>query len=289
MGREEWRARKTRSLIGQTGGANAHVALIEQRELQDAAIDQTPDGGAAKRRDPVEISGLDLLLEASLGDHAAVADEHHPVQAEAVFDLGDLSGERGRIAGGAFEHLHRHRAAVGGAEQAIDDLQLPLLAVPAVAELAQGAAAPLQVAGGDVVKHQDAILEMTLGQGLLDGGLTLEQPIEGPIELLPLHAAQPQQRADTGGLGARASIECSAPNDSRSKRTHSAADRKRTGASSARTMIDPKPAASYAASRTPGAPRLNGPGKPGAGAGRPAIRRMMETGIEKKPFFCGVE
>jgi len=54
-------------------------------------------------------------------------------------------------------------------------------------------------------------------------------------------------------------------------------------------MIDPKPAASYAASRTPGAPRLNGPGKPGAGAGRPAIRRMMETGIEKKPFFCGVE
>ena len=39
----------------------------------------------------------------------------------------------------------------------------------------------------------------------------------------------------------------------------------------------------------PSAPRLNGPGCPGAGAGRPARRRMTEIGIEKNSLRSAVE
>jgi hypothetical protein len=35
-----------------------------------------------------------------------------------------------RVGGVAFEHFHRHRAAIGGAQQTVDDLQFALLAVP---------------------------------------------------------------------------------------------------------------------------------------------------------------
>src|SRR5271167_3913876 len=49
--------------------------------------------------------------------------------AEPLLDLGDLTGQRCRVAGGAFEHLDGDRAAVGGAQEAVDDLQLAPLAV----------------------------------------------------------------------------------------------------------------------------------------------------------------
>jgi hypothetical protein len=71
---------------------------------------------------------------------------HHVLDREALLDLVDLCGERARIGGVALEHLDRHRATVGRAQQAVDDLQLALLAVAVVAEPRQLAAAPLQVA-----------------------------------------------------------------------------------------------------------------------------------------------
>ena len=49
------------------------------------------------------------------------------IEAEALLELGDLAGEGGRIAGRALEDLDGDRAAVGPAEQAVDDLQLALL------------------------------------------------------------------------------------------------------------------------------------------------------------------
>ena len=55
------------------------------------------------------------------------------------------------------------------------------------------------------------------------------------------------------------------------------------------TSTPVKPARSSAAWITPGAPRLNGPGWPCAGAGSCARRRMIEIGIEKKPLASGVE
>ena len=63
------------------------------------------------------------LLDPGAGDHAAIADQHHPLQAEAFPQLGNLHGQRLGIAGIAVEHLDGHRAAVGGVQQPDDDLR----------------------------------------------------------------------------------------------------------------------------------------------------------------------
>ena len=68
------------------------------------------------------------------------------VEAEALLELGDLVAERRGVAGRALEHLDGDRTAIGRAEQAIDDLQLALLAVAIVAELGERAAAAFHVA-----------------------------------------------------------------------------------------------------------------------------------------------
>ena len=88
----------------------------------------------------------DVLGDARLGDHAAVADQDHMVEVEALLELLDLGRQGHRIGGVAVKHLDGDRAAVGGAEQAVDDLQRALPAVAAIAALGQRAAAPFHVA-----------------------------------------------------------------------------------------------------------------------------------------------
>ena len=61
------------------------------------------------------------------GDHAAIADQHDMLEREALLELVDLWRKRPRIAGVALEHLDGDRASVGGAQQAVDDLQLAFL------------------------------------------------------------------------------------------------------------------------------------------------------------------
>src|ERR1700716_3791425 len=125
------------------------VTLVEQRHLQRPGLDQRPDGRRAQRRDPVEPGRGDLGIEARLRDHATIAAQRHTLEREALLDLVDLGRKRARIAGVALEHLDGHRATVGGAQQAVDDLQLALLAVAVVAEPRQLAAAALHIARGD--------------------------------------------------------------------------------------------------------------------------------------------
>ena len=92
------------------------------------------------------------------------------------------------------------------------------------------------------------------------------------------------------GLASPAIIWCSAPKDSRSKRTHSAAHgsshRRRRRA---RTSMSRKPALASVASSTPSPPSENGPGWPGSGGGRRARSRIILTGSEKNAFRSGVE
>jgi hypothetical protein len=97
-------------IIGRRDGRD--VALIEQRHLQGPILDERPDGRRAQRRDPVEAGRSDVGVEARLGDHPAVANQHHVLEREAALDLVDLRGERARVGGVALEHFDRHRAAV---------------------------------------------------------------------------------------------------------------------------------------------------------------------------------
>ena len=189
-------------LAGKIGrGDRRHVALVEQRHLQISAADQTLQRGRAQRRDPVEAGGTQILLDARLRDHAAIADQHDMVDGEAALELGHLIGQGRGIAGVAFEHLDGDGTAVGRAQKAIDDLQLALLAVAAVAPLGQRAAAAFDVARRDVVEHQRPALEMAFGEGGLDGRLTLEQPIEGRVEFVLADLAQGQLDAEARGGG----------------------------------------------------------------------------------------
>ena len=98
------------ALAGEVGrGDGGHIALIEQRELQHAAFHQFPDRGRAQRGDPVEACRLDVLGDARLGDHAAVADQDDVVEVEALLELLDLRCQRHRIGGVALEHLDGNR------------------------------------------------------------------------------------------------------------------------------------------------------------------------------------
>jgi hypothetical protein len=76
------------------GGDGGHIALVEQRQLQGATVQQFLDRRCTQRRDPVQACGFDVLGDARLGDHAAVADQHHVVEAKALLELVDLRPQR---------------------------------------------------------------------------------------------------------------------------------------------------------------------------------------------------
>ncbi len=80
--------------------------------------------------------------------------------------------------------MHGDRAALRVGEQAEDDLQQPTLAVPAVAELGEGAGMALEVGRGQVVEDERAFAQMALGEALLDALLAFEEPVHGAVEFI---------------------------------------------------------------------------------------------------------
>ena len=100
-------------------------------------------------------AGFQHLLNARLGDHAAIADQHNEV--ETLLELGDLGSQRAGITGITREHFDRHRTAVTGAQQAEHDLQLVAFAVAAVAASRQRTGPALEPGRADVVEHQRAV------------------------------------------------------------------------------------------------------------------------------------
>src|SRR5208282_2508814 len=121
------------------------------------------------------------------------------VEAEALLQLLDLWCQGRRIAGVAVEYLDGDRAAVGGAEQAVDDLQGALFAITIVATLGQRTAASLHIARRDVVEHEGAIREMAPGQCRFDGGLACQQPVERGVEFVVIDLAETKRFAEAGG------------------------------------------------------------------------------------------
>ena len=112
-----------------------------------------------------------------------------------------LAGHGLRVGGRALEDLDGDRAALGRAEQAEDDLQGALLAVAAVAAPGERAVGPLDVAGGEVVEHQSVLLQVALGEALLDGGLSGYEPVHGGVEFVRVEVAESECLAE-GGDGA---------------------------------------------------------------------------------------
>jgi hypothetical protein len=134
------------------GGDLGEVLLVEEAELEGAVVGhQLADGRGAQRGDPPVGAGLRgsvvLLVQgvdAGRGDHPAVPDHDHVLQAEFLPHHLDDDGERVRVAGVAGEHPDRDRAALRVGEQPVLDLQFPFLAVPGVAAGGQRAVPALQ-------------------------------------------------------------------------------------------------------------------------------------------------
>jgi hypothetical protein len=92
LGGEVGIAADHQSLAGEFAAGDAgHVALVEQRELHGAALQQRLDRRCAQGRNPVQACRLDVAADARLGAgtptrsrvgnplHAAVADQHHVI------------------------------------------------------------------------------------------------------------------------------------------------------------------------------------------------------------------
>ena len=116
-------------------------------------FEQLADVGVAKRRDPIQCDRQQILADACRGNHAAVADQRYVVNVEALANLADLRGHSAGVSAVAGEHFNRDRTAIGGTQQAIDDLHLAAFAVSVVAECGKRTALSFDIAGGDIVEN----------------------------------------------------------------------------------------------------------------------------------------
>jgi len=149
------------------------VTVVKQRELERPALGrELLDRWRPQRGDPVEPGRLEVLFNASLRDHPAIADHDHAFETKAFLELGDLIAERRRIAGIAFEYLDCNRTTLGRAQKSEDDLHLVAPAVARVAEARQLAAATFDMARAHVVEHQHAVAQMPARQRRFDRRLS---------------------------------------------------------------------------------------------------------------------
>ena len=155
----------------------------------------------AQGGDPVEASWLEVGVDAGLGDHAAVADQGHALQAEALAQDLHASSEGVRVGGVAGEGLDGDGAALGAAQQAVDDLGAVGAVVAGVAAGGKLAAGALEVAGGDVVQGEGAGGEVAFGELALNGGLAQGEPVHGVVEVVGGGVAEVEQGGQGGAAG----------------------------------------------------------------------------------------
>src|ERR1700681_218893 len=179
----------------------SQVMLVEQRQLQRAALDQLLNLDGSERRDPLQaFLGLKVLADARRGEHATVADQDDLLQVKTLTQLADLRCDRGRIAGVAFEDLHRHRTTFRIGQQSEDDLQVATAFIARMPEACERAVAAFKVSGADVIKNQGTFGEVPFGESIFDALLPFEQPVEGAIKLGFLDClVQPKHRSQRGG------------------------------------------------------------------------------------------
>ena len=150
-------------------------------------FEQLADVGVAKSRHPIQCDRQQILADAHRGNHATVADQRYVVNVEALANLADLRGQSTGVGAVAGEHFNRDRTAVGGAQQAIDDLHLAAFAVSVVAECGKCTALSFDIAGGDIVEHQRAAAQVAIGETFLDPHLPFSQPVKHIEHFIAVH------------------------------------------------------------------------------------------------------
>ena len=147
-----------------------------------------------QRRNPVQPGWLQVFADARRCQQATIPTQSDALYIEAFPNLVHLRRQGGRVCGVAGKHFHRHRTAIGSAQQAKHDLLLAFLAVPVVA---------VQIAGADIIQKQRAALEVAVSQALFNPPLALGQPLQHGEHLIAGHGTEMQQLAEAGrgGLG----------------------------------------------------------------------------------------
>ena len=161
----------------------ARLVASKRLACRGALLDQLAQMVGAQSGNPAQTRILPQILDAGVGEHAPVADQDQPPQAEAAAQGLDLVGHGGGIGGVAGIGAHRDRASVAVRQQAVDHRRATALAVAAVAEAHQRAGAAFVVAAGDIVEHLGIVTEVAFGQAALNGGLALVEPVHGGIQV----------------------------------------------------------------------------------------------------------
>src|SRR6266700_1273832 len=181
------------------GADFGEIAVIEQRQLQRPIFRrQSLDRRRAQAGEPIDARRLEMLADACRGDHSSIPDQHHTADPEAILDLLDLRTQRLRIGRVAVKDFNRYRQPLARTEQPVDDLRPIAPVIAAVSIARQWTATALKVGRTDVVEHQNAVLEMSPRQAVLDPALAIDQPIERLIGLALLHLTQAQNRSEAG-------------------------------------------------------------------------------------------
>ena len=141
-------------------------------------FEQLANVGISKRRDPIQCGRQQILADARRSNHATVADQRYFVNVEALANLADLRGHSTGVGAVAREHFNRDRTAIGGTQQAIDDLHLAAFAISVVAECGKRTALSFDIAGGDIVENQRAAAQVAIGEASLDPHLPSSQPVK---------------------------------------------------------------------------------------------------------------
>src|SRR5262249_40616763 len=104
--------------------------------------------------DDVAMTATTQIIEVLLRHHAAVADEHHPLEAETLFQIAQHLWHSLGIAPVALKHVMRDRPS-GNHNSSDQHLPIARLAVTAMAIGTQlWRSVPFKICRGQVVKHQ---------------------------------------------------------------------------------------------------------------------------------------
>ena len=122
-----------------------------------------------------------------------VDDNDDRVEREALLERLDLLQQRLRITRIAGKHRDGHWAAARMGEQTVFDLQRARLAVARIAAHGQRTAAPFNVTGGERLEHPRALVQIALGQALLDDILGSQQPTQCRMRVVLVGFADPEQ------------------------------------------------------------------------------------------------
>ncbi|MCK7496263.1 MAG: hypothetical protein MZW92_39080 [Comamonadaceae bacterium] len=131
--------------------------IVKQADLKRALFEQPLDLRLSDGSDVVK-PALTQGLNLGALNHAAIAHEGHILSAETRRHLLHLRDEGLRILCVALEHLDAKRRALGIAQQPDHDLALAAFAIAVIAEGGQLIVFAFQIATGDIVQEQPAVV-----------------------------------------------------------------------------------------------------------------------------------